>query len=188
MGKDYPLGYDYFRPRLHKAFMANAGLEDEDAIRKGLERAEYVKKGMPSQHNPTAANQRWCSRKVNERTELTTVAKKSRHCEYHTFERKRLMASPLFTQKDASMHSSIVASSRHHHHPLPVQCRPLSSQPSTINHSEASQSSRKKAPEVKEAAESQIPVYSSFPGSSGRPIPPSHPARPPAAPKPNATS
>lgn len=45
MGKEYPLGYDYFRLRLHRAFMANASLRDEDAIRKGIERAEYVKKG-----------------------------------------------------------------------------------------------------------------------------------------------
>ncbi|KAL0932851.1 complex 1 protein [Colletotrichum truncatum] len=46
LGREYPLGYDYFRPRLHKAFSANAGLRDEQAIRKGIERAEYVKKGM----------------------------------------------------------------------------------------------------------------------------------------------
>jgi hypothetical protein len=45
MGREYPLGYDYFRPRLHKAFMANASLQDEDAIRKCIARAEYVKKG-----------------------------------------------------------------------------------------------------------------------------------------------
>ncbi|KPI44825.1 LYR motif-containing protein 5A [Cyphellophora attinorum] len=44
MGKSYPQGYDYFRPRLHKAFISQAHLRDEDQIRKGLERAEYVKK------------------------------------------------------------------------------------------------------------------------------------------------
>ncbi|KAK2006026.1 hypothetical protein LZ32DRAFT_611596 [Colletotrichum eremochloae] len=44
LGREYPLGYDYFRPRLHKAFSANAGLRDEDAIKKGIERAEFVKK------------------------------------------------------------------------------------------------------------------------------------------------
>ncbi|KAK2056765.1 hypothetical protein LY76DRAFT_594874 [Colletotrichum caudatum] len=44
LGREYPLGYDYFRPRLHKAFSANAELRDEDAIRRGIERAEYVKK------------------------------------------------------------------------------------------------------------------------------------------------
>lgn len=45
LGKAYPLGYDYFRPRLHKAFINNASLTDEDEIRKGIERAEFVKKG-----------------------------------------------------------------------------------------------------------------------------------------------
>lgn len=45
MGREYPLGYDYFRPRLHKAFSAKANLQDEAEIRKGIEQAEYVKKG-----------------------------------------------------------------------------------------------------------------------------------------------
>lgn len=44
MGKHYPLGYEYFRPRLHKAFMANAHLADDEKIRQGIQRAEYVKK------------------------------------------------------------------------------------------------------------------------------------------------
>ena len=46
LGREYPLGYDYFRPRLHKAFMAKADLRDEAQIRKGIEQAEFVKKGM----------------------------------------------------------------------------------------------------------------------------------------------
>jgi hypothetical protein len=45
LGREYPLGYDYFRPRLHKAFAAKAGLEDEAQIRKGIQQAEFVKKG-----------------------------------------------------------------------------------------------------------------------------------------------
>ncbi|KAJ3950777.1 hypothetical protein N0V92_012830 [Colletotrichum tropicale] len=45
LGREYPLGYDYFRPRLHRAFSANAGLRDEEAIEKGIQRAEFVKKG-----------------------------------------------------------------------------------------------------------------------------------------------
>ena len=45
LGREYPLGYDYFRPRLHKAFASQAGLKDEDAIKQGIERANYVKKG-----------------------------------------------------------------------------------------------------------------------------------------------
>ncbi|KAI1342273.1 hypothetical protein F5Y15DRAFT_413535 [Xylariaceae sp. FL0016] len=44
LGKDYPQGYSYFRPRLHRAFQANAHLRDEDAIRQGIARAEFVKK------------------------------------------------------------------------------------------------------------------------------------------------
>lgn len=45
LGREYPLGFDYFRPRLHKAFSAKAGMKDEEQIRKGIEQAEYVKKG-----------------------------------------------------------------------------------------------------------------------------------------------
>jgi hypothetical protein len=44
MGRHYPLGYEYFRPRLHKAFMSKAHLQDEQEIRDGIRRAEYVKK------------------------------------------------------------------------------------------------------------------------------------------------
>ncbi|KAK7422567.1 hypothetical protein QQX98_001590 [Neonectria punicea] len=44
LGREYPLGYGYFRPRLHKAFMSKAGERDDDAIRKGIAQAEYVKK------------------------------------------------------------------------------------------------------------------------------------------------
>ena len=46
LGREYPQGFDYFRPRLHKAFMAKAGLRDEEEIRKGIAQAEFVKKGM----------------------------------------------------------------------------------------------------------------------------------------------
>ncbi|KAI0124436.1 LYR family protein [Xylariales sp. AK1849] len=45
LGKEYPQGLDYFRPRLHKAFMANAHLRDEEDIRKGIARASFVRKG-----------------------------------------------------------------------------------------------------------------------------------------------
>ncbi|KAI6386314.1 hypothetical protein MCOR23_011414 [Pyricularia oryzae] len=45
LGKDYPQGgLAYFRPRLHKAFMSNAHLRDEDKIREGIARAEFVQK------------------------------------------------------------------------------------------------------------------------------------------------
>lgn len=46
LGKDYPLGYSYFRTRLHKAFSTQAGLTDEAEIRKGIDRAYFVKKGL----------------------------------------------------------------------------------------------------------------------------------------------
>ncbi len=45
LGKEYPLGFDYFRPRLHKAFISQASVTDEAEIKKGIERAEFVKKG-----------------------------------------------------------------------------------------------------------------------------------------------
>jgi hypothetical protein len=44
LGRQYPLGFGYFRPRLHGAFMAKAGERDEDAIRRGIDQAHYVKK------------------------------------------------------------------------------------------------------------------------------------------------
>jgi hypothetical protein len=52
LGREYPLGYDYFRPRLHKAFASNASLTDEDEIKRGIERAQFVKKGMLLSQNP----------------------------------------------------------------------------------------------------------------------------------------
>lgn len=45
LGREYPLGYDYFRPRLHKAFMGKAGERNEENIRNGIKQAEFVKKG-----------------------------------------------------------------------------------------------------------------------------------------------
>ncbi|MCJ1442769.1 MAG: hypothetical protein MMC23_003266 [Stictis urceolatum] len=54
LGRDYPLGYPYFRSRLHRAFAGQAGLRNEDAIRKGIQRAEFVKKGA-SKLQPSAS-------------------------------------------------------------------------------------------------------------------------------------
>lgn len=45
MGRDYPLGYDYYRTRLHRAFASQRYLKDEEQIKKGIRRAEFVKKG-----------------------------------------------------------------------------------------------------------------------------------------------
>lgn len=59
LGREYPLGFKYFQPRLHKAFMAKAGERDEEAIRKGIGQAEYVKKGeLSTSHELSASSQR----------------------------------------------------------------------------------------------------------------------------------
>ncbi|KAI5808749.1 NADH-ubiquinone oxidoreductase complex 1/LYR family protein [Peziza echinospora] len=44
LGRDYPQGYDYFKPRLHAAFKSNAAITDLGEIEKGIQRAEFVKK------------------------------------------------------------------------------------------------------------------------------------------------
>ncbi|KAG5941253.1 hypothetical protein E4U53_007450 [Claviceps sorghi] len=44
LGREYPLGFKYFQPRLHRAFMSRAAERDEDKIRAGIAQAEYVKK------------------------------------------------------------------------------------------------------------------------------------------------
>ncbi|KAI2961462.1 hypothetical protein CBS147322_100 [Aspergillus niger] len=44
LGRNYPLGYEYYRNRLHKAFSSQAHLDNEEQIRKGIARAEFVKK------------------------------------------------------------------------------------------------------------------------------------------------
>jgi hypothetical protein len=48
LGRDYPQGFDYFRPRLHRAFMAKAALTDEEEIKKGIAQADFVRKGRQS--------------------------------------------------------------------------------------------------------------------------------------------
>ena len=45
LGRNYPRGYAYFRPRLHKAFSGHAELEGEEPIKAGIARGEFVKKG-----------------------------------------------------------------------------------------------------------------------------------------------
>lgn len=46
LGRSYPLGYTYFRTRLHRAFMSNSHLTTAAEIRAGIERAAFVRKGM----------------------------------------------------------------------------------------------------------------------------------------------
>ncbi|KAJ5983367.1 hypothetical protein N7481_005466 [Penicillium waksmanii] len=47
-GREYPLGYHYFRDRLHRAFSKQSNITDEEEIRKGIARAEFVKKDPQS--------------------------------------------------------------------------------------------------------------------------------------------
>ncbi|KAK6536895.1 hypothetical protein TWF281_001104 [Arthrobotrys megalospora] len=44
LGKQYPLGYNYFRTRCYKAFSKSAGLTKEEDIRNAIARAEFVKR------------------------------------------------------------------------------------------------------------------------------------------------
>ncbi|GME22056.1 putative lyr family protein [Neofusicoccum parvum] len=44
LGREYPLGYYYYRTRLHNAFASQAGLRDDEKIKRGIERAQFVKK------------------------------------------------------------------------------------------------------------------------------------------------
>ena len=46
MGREYPLGYKYFRERAHKAFASQKHLRDEEEIQTALRRAEWVRKGV----------------------------------------------------------------------------------------------------------------------------------------------
>ncbi len=41
-GKDYPLGYDYFRKRLNKAFLKHRAISSEIEIQKQLDKGEFV--------------------------------------------------------------------------------------------------------------------------------------------------
>lgn len=48
MGREYPQGYEYYRTRLHKAFASQKHVTDEEQIKQGIKRAEFVKKGPSS--------------------------------------------------------------------------------------------------------------------------------------------
>ncbi|KAG5298226.1 NADH-ubiquinone oxidoreductase [Histoplasma ohiense] len=52
LGREYPLGYQFFRERLHRAFASQAHVTDEAKIVDGIRRAEYVKKGAFSALHP----------------------------------------------------------------------------------------------------------------------------------------
>jgi hypothetical protein len=46
MGREYPLGYEYFRNRCRTAFAKQRHLTDAAEIERGLERAQYVMKEL----------------------------------------------------------------------------------------------------------------------------------------------
>lgn len=47
LGRDWPQGYDnYFRPRLHSAFMKQRDLKDEEQIRGAIDRATFMVKEL----------------------------------------------------------------------------------------------------------------------------------------------
>ncbi|KAI6244983.1 LYR motif-containing protein 5A, partial [Erysiphe necator] len=46
LGQEYPLGYCYFRQRLHDVFHKNSTLTEEEDIQEAIKQARYVKKGL----------------------------------------------------------------------------------------------------------------------------------------------
>ena len=46
MGREYPLGYDYFRSRLKNAFLKNRDVTDPGEVEKLIARGEYVVKEL----------------------------------------------------------------------------------------------------------------------------------------------
>lgn len=47
LGRDWPQGYtNYFRPRLHAAFVKQGGLQDEAEIKQAIARAEFMVKEL----------------------------------------------------------------------------------------------------------------------------------------------
>ncbi|KYB28063.1 electron transfer flavoprotein regulatory factor 1 [Tribolium castaneum] len=46
LGKDYPSGYEFFRTRLHKAFMKNKDEKDPEKIKKMIAHGQYIVKEL----------------------------------------------------------------------------------------------------------------------------------------------
>ncbi|KAL4913384.1 LYR motif-containing protein 5A [Aspergillus aurantiobrunneus] len=59
LGREYPQGYEYFRTRLHRAFSSQVHIQDEEQIRNGIARAEFVKKGSYYLRRYRALKQRY---------------------------------------------------------------------------------------------------------------------------------
>jgi c-di-AMP phosphodiesterase-like protein len=81
MGREYPQGYDYYRTRLHKAFISQKDVTDEEKIRQGIKRAEFVQKGI---HKISLEN-------YVSTSPILTTSQKSKLCMYT----QRIMASLL---------------------------------------------------------------------------------------------
>ncbi|KAJ3658038.1 hypothetical protein Zmor_009804 [Zophobas morio] len=46
LGKDYPSGYDFFRKRLHRAFMKNKDENDPEKIKNMIAHGQYIVKEL----------------------------------------------------------------------------------------------------------------------------------------------
>lgn len=46
LGKDYPAGYEYFKGKLHNAFMKNKDVKDTEKIEKMIAHGEFVVKEL----------------------------------------------------------------------------------------------------------------------------------------------
>lgn len=46
LGKDYPSGYDFFRTRLHRAFLKNKDVTDPEQIEKMIAHGQYIVKEL----------------------------------------------------------------------------------------------------------------------------------------------
>ena len=42
LGREYPLGYDYFQPKCKRAFMGKRALTEEADVKKAVEFGEYI--------------------------------------------------------------------------------------------------------------------------------------------------
>ena len=45
-GREYPLGYDYFKPKLKGAFMKNKDVTDPEQIQKLIDHGKFIEKEL----------------------------------------------------------------------------------------------------------------------------------------------
>ncbi|KAI9203138.1 putative growth hormone-inducible soluble protein [Polychytrium aggregatum] len=46
IGREYPAGFEFFKPKLKSAFLKNKSLETEEDIRKAIQHGEFVQKEL----------------------------------------------------------------------------------------------------------------------------------------------